>query len=53
MAVEFDPSKDETNIAKHGVSLARAADLIVTARVSDERFAEPRLRAYGVIDGVS
>jgi uncharacterized DUF497 family protein len=51
MAIEFDAAKDEANIAKHGVSLSRAADLEILARVTDDRFAEPRYRAYGLIDG--
>jgi len=51
MAIEFDPAKDALNIAKHGVSLARATDLEVLARIADHRFEEPRLRAYGLIDG--
>ena len=53
MAIIFDPGKDAANIAKHGVSLARAADLIVIKRVTDDRYAEPRLRAYGTIDGLT
>lgn len=51
MAIEFDPAKDALNIAKHGVSLARATDLQIQARVADNRFEEPRFRAYGLIDG--
>ena len=51
MDIEFDPAKDEANIAKHGVSLARAADLDILAFVDDTRFAEPRYRLYGLIDG--
>ena len=51
MAIELDPIKDAANIAKHGVSLALAAELQVVARVYDDRYAEPRLRAYGLIDG--
>ena len=51
MAIEFDPAKDALNIAKRGVSLARAADLDVVALVDDSRFAEPRVRAYGYLDG--
>ncbi len=27
MRIEFDPAKDQTNLAKHGVSLALAAEL--------------------------
>jgi uncharacterized protein len=51
MNIEFDPAKDAANLAKHGISLARAADLEVVARVVDGRYAERRLRAYGLIDG--
>ncbi|WP_374534651.1 hypothetical protein [Phenylobacterium sp.] len=50
--IEFDPAKDEANRAKHGVSLARATDLEIEARVANSRFEEPRDRAYGLIDGV-
>lgn len=53
MDIAFDAAKDETNISKHGISLARAADLDVRAYVSDDRFAEPRFRLYGFIDGVA
>lgn len=49
MQIEFDPDKDEANIAKHGVSLARATDLEILAYVEDSRFAEPRFRLYGLI----
>lgn len=53
MDIEFDALKDASNIAKHGVSLARAADLDVLAVVEDERFAgEQRYRMYGTIAGV-
>ena len=53
MALEFDPDKDAANLAKHGVSLDRARDLEVEARVADGRFDEPRFRAYGRIDGTA
>jgi uncharacterized protein len=53
MQIEFDPDKDAVNIAKHGVSLARAADLEIVAYVDDSRFAEPRFRLYGMIDGMA
>lgn len=53
MNIEFDPEKDEINVEKHGLSLARAVDLDVIAYVSDDRFAEPRFRLYGLIDGVA
>ncbi len=51
MALEFDPAKDVLNVEKHRVSLGRAADLEIVARVADARFEEPRYRAYGYIDG--
>jgi uncharacterized DUF497 family protein len=51
MRVEFDPAKDATNIAKHGISLARAVDLSDVIVVPDDRFEEPRFRLYGSIDG--
>ena len=50
--IEFDPAKDEANIAKHGMSLARAAELDVLADVADGRFTEDRRRMYGLIDGL-
>lgn len=52
MDIEFDPAKDAANVAKHGVSLARAADLVPFVFVEDDRFEEPRYRAYGLIDDV-
>lgn len=52
MEIEFDPAKDAANIAKHGISLARAADLENVVFFADERFAdERRFRLYGQIDG--
>ena len=51
MGIEFDPAKDAADIAKQGISLARAAGLEVQAYVADDRFAEPRFRLYGLIDG--
>jgi uncharacterized protein len=51
MQIEFDPDKDAINRAKHGVSLSRAVDLEILAYVEDLRFAEPRFRLYGLIDG--
>lgn len=49
--VEFDPAKDAANLAKHGVSLARAVDLDQIVVVEDNRYAERRFRLYGLIDG--
>jgi uncharacterized DUF497 family protein len=53
--IEFDPVKDAANIKKHGISLARAADLIPAISVVDDRFdyGETRIRTYGHIDGVA
>jgi uncharacterized protein len=55
MDVEFDPAKDASNIAKHGVSLALAAsmDMETAVVVADTRrsYGEPRFNAYGLIDG--
>lgn len=52
MDIEFDPAKDAENIAKHGVSLSRAAELDVLVVVPDARFpTEPRSRAFGYLDG--
>lgn len=50
MEIEFDPAKDVANLAKHGVSLARAVDLIPLTFVEDDRFEEARYRIYGLID---
>ncbi|MBB5697012.1 BrnT family toxin [Sphingomonas yantingensis] len=52
MDIEFDPAKNAANIAKHGVSLDRVVDLEDAVFVEDDRFAEPRFRIYGMIDGV-
>lgn len=53
MDIEFDPKKDADNIVKHGVSLARAADLEIRAFIADDRneYGETRYRAWGFIDG--
>jgi uncharacterized DUF497 family protein len=49
--IEFDPAKDAANIAKHGISLARAADLDILEVIADKRvdYGETRFRAYGLI----
>jgi uncharacterized DUF497 family protein len=53
MDVEFDPAKDRANIAKHGVSLARAAefDFRTAVILLDDRFdyGEDRWLATGFI----
>jgi len=48
--VEFDPNKDAVNGEKHGVSLARAIDLVPIVFVEDDRFGERRYRIYGLLD---
>lgn len=53
MDVEFDPAKDQLNIAKHGISLARAAEIEIIAFVEDDRnaYGEVRYRSWGWLDG--
>ena len=52
MKIEFDPRKDRANVAKHGISLHRAAEMDIRAFVPDNRFEEERYRLYGMIDGL-
>lgn len=53
MEIEFDPAKDAANLSKHGVSLARAADMDLGAArvVEDDRtnYGEARFIALGTI----
>ncbi len=53
MNIEFDSAKDAQNIAKHGISLTRAADIEIEAFREDDRteYGEIRYRAWGKIDG--
>lgn len=53
--MQFDPAKNEANIAKHGVSFERAADLEILSVLADDRqdYGEIRYRAFGLIDGVA
>ncbi len=55
MQIEFDPAKDAANIAKHGVSLARASEMSIRTVIQDRRadYGEERFNAFGVIDGVT
>lgn len=55
MNIEFDPDKDQSNIAKHGVSLSMASELEMLAVLRDDRFdyGEERYRAWGLIDDVA
>jgi len=54
--IVFDSEKDAANIAKHGVSLSLAAELVLDEAVvfEDRRkdYGEVRCNAYGLIDGV-
>ncbi len=55
MEVEFDRSKDATNMAKHGLSLADAAnfDMAIAVIETDNRadYGEVRFRAFARVDG--
>lgn len=52
MEITFDLAKDAANVAKHGLSLARAGDLEVLAFLEDDRtdYGETRYRAWGLLD---
>lgn len=54
MAIEFDSAKDARNLAKHGISLARAAELFEQPfrEIEDLRadYGERRFIAYGLIE---
>ena len=54
MDIEFDTAKDVANIAKHGVSLARAIELDVLTIKADTRqeYGEARFQAFGLLDGL-
>jgi uncharacterized protein len=51
MIYEFDPAKDESNIDKHGLSLADADGLewenAVVRKDARKQYAEPRFTATG------
>ncbi len=55
MNIVFDPAKDKANIAKHGLSLADAAEFEMAGAVvePDDRidYGESRFRAFGRVDG--
>ena len=54
MQYEFDPAKDESNLDKHGLSLADAHgfewDAAVVQEDTRKQYAEPRFQAIGYID---
>ncbi len=54
MLIEFDAVKDRENIAKHGISLARANEMEILSFIEDERkeYGETRYRAWGLIDEI-
>ena len=51
--IEFDPKKNAINIAKHGISLERAAEIEPMLVKDDLRsdFGEERMLLYGFING--
>ena len=55
MVIEFDPAKDASNMAKHGLSLADAAEFDMANAVAlvDDRadFGEVRYFAFTRMDG--
>ena len=53
MEISYDPAKNASNIEKHGIALSRFPEMDVLAVVEDDRYAEARLRVYGMIDGVA
>jgi uncharacterized protein len=55
MKIEFNPQKDYTNIAQHGVSLALAGELDWDAALIwvDERFEYEELRMIALVPGTN
>ena len=55
MDIEFDPIKDQQNIARHGMSLIAGLAVLLNqiGTVEDTRrpYGEVRLRAFAAIDG--
>ncbi len=53
MEIVFDPAKDALNLAKHGVSLAAAAEFEIHVVVPDDRrnYDEDRFNAFGLLAG--
>jgi uncharacterized DUF497 family protein len=50
MGSAFDPAKDASNIADHGISLARAKEMVIARFMIDDRFdyGETRYRAWAI-----
>jgi len=51
MEIEFDPDKEAANLAKHGISLRRAGELLVVGYERLLRHNEVRVQAVGLIEG--
>ncbi len=51
MKIIFDPTKNKTNLTKHGLSLADAAKMDIREVIEDTRidYGEMRYRAWGYI----
>jgi len=51
MDIEFDPKKDASNLVKHGIRLARAAEFSPVVILQDTRrnYGETRYRAFGFV----
>ena len=56
MQFEWDPAKDKTNIAKHGIGFARAKLIfdgpVLTLFDDQKEYGEIRMRSIGKLDGV-
>jgi len=55
MDVEFDPTKDAANVAKHGLSLAEFVGFDAVPKVmTDDRYdyGKTRYRAFGRVAGI-
>jgi uncharacterized DUF497 family protein len=50
MPIEFDPAKDAANLAKHGISLRRALDIVAFEEERRFAYGETRYRAFGLLD---
>lgn len=51
MEIEFDPDKEATNLAKHKISLKRAAEIVALEFNVSTRNGERRLQVIGRLDG--
>ena len=55
MEYEWDASKADTNLVKHGIDFPAATEVFADPRLLilvDERYAEPRYRAVGMVADV-